>query len=690
MELDALRFGNFTPLGTAVSDWTAVISKLESLKTDAHDQLDGKSQKANWAGVNATVTRQFITRTAKEFGDAVTEATSIRNILQDTYNELVDWQQKLNEAIEHGLKNNLTVVGTGNGGFTVTMNIHPDRAAKGTTVREHSQADVDNLRDEVQRILAKATESDNSAAQVLTALAGQTPLGFSDASYGDRDAAAKALKDAEDLANLIKKKGDGMTPEEFDNLTRQLGAYKNDPLFQEKFATTLGPRGVLDFWADLSDPSDGGNLQRARHDQLGDLQKNLSFTLAGATQSDSPEMRKWEQDMIGLGDQQIKTRGTQVYGFQLMSNLMRVGDYDDTFLNGYGNALVSTEKKMKLPDHYWNGSVGGPPMPKMNFMGDEFGRDPMTGFMTALAKSPDAATEFFNSTVPQDNAEYVLKDRHTFDDTPLNHGDANQSKDATGKALIAAATGVDPNDHNAALVDHTPEHRQVLDRSLKYLAAAGDDFAPEFRDSMAVVLGKHSDETHYSMSALASDPNDPKLLDRGQLLEVTKQISRSQESYGKLNEVLNQEMLQDISNDHPKDPHETLQRAGHTTGFLEEARYQALKTDKHDPSWHAKWLYHGFGAVANLIPFKLGDSAQRGVDALAYQWQLDEQARIEGKIHEQNSQMFAAREHQLMALAKQWDKVNPDSGKDPYTLALEANAAAGNGNNVAKGLAGDQ
>ncbi|MFD6998938.1 hypothetical protein ACFWA5_22295 [Streptomyces mirabilis] len=60
-----------------------------------------------------------------------------------------------------------------------------------------------------------------------------------------------------------------MSPQEFDELNRNLAGYKNDPLFQEKLATTLGPEGTLDFWADLSDPSDGGDLQRARLDQLG-------------------------------------------------------------------------------------------------------------------------------------------------------------------------------------------------------------------------------------------------------------------------------------------------------------------------------------------------------------------------------------------------------------------------------------
>jgi hypothetical protein len=50
--------------------------------------------------------------------------------------------------------------------------------------------------------------------------------------------------------------------------------------------------------------------------------------------------------------------------------------------------------------------------------------------MTALSNSPDAATDFLNRTEPQDNAEWVLKDRPTFDDTPLNSNDGNQSRDA--------------------------------------------------------------------------------------------------------------------------------------------------------------------------------------------------------------------------------------------------------------------
>ncbi|WP_328828366.1 hypothetical protein OHT77_12470 [Streptomyces sp. NBC_00252] len=689
MDLDTLRFGNFASLGTAIDDWSQVVKHLETLEKDAREGLKGLADKASWSGVNATVSREFITKTGGEFTDAHTQATTIYNILKDTHDELVGYHDQLVETISRGLKKNLTVMDTGNGSFTVTMNIHPDRAAKGTTVPDHSQQDVDELCEDVKRLLTRATNSDDTASDALRAIADEAKYGFSGAAYKDRDSAAQALKDAEKYANLIKTKGDSMSPEEFDDLNRQLAGYKNDPLFQEKFATTLGPKGVLDFWADLSDPSDGGDLQRARLDQLGDFQKNLGLTLAGATRSDSPAMQQWENGMVDLADDRIQTRGTQVYGFQLMSNLMRVGDYDDTFLDRYGNALVSTEKKMQIPDHYWNG-MGGPPMPKMNFIGEDFGRDPMTGFMTALSNSPDAATAFFNETQPQDNAEWVLKDRPVFDDTPLDSHDGNQSREATGNALVAAATGVNPNDPHAVPVDHSAENRSVLDRSLKIISGTGDDFAPEMRDDMAKVLVNYGDEVHNTASSLADDPGDPRQLDRHQLLEVTKQVSRDQHAYGILNDGLNKEMVRDIYTDHPSDPKETLLRAGHTVGFLEEARYQALATDKEDPSWNAKWLYHGFGGAVNFIPV-VGDAAQRGVDALAYQWQLDEQARINDDNARQNGEVFTARENQLQKLSDLWIDANPNHGdSNRYTLTSEINGAAFDGNARAQGLAGNQ
>ncbi|WPW29164.1 hypothetical protein P6B95_18425 [Streptomyces atratus] len=683
-----------TALKTAADAWSDMVTQLDRLAGDAFDGMKAKADKAEWEGVNAGVTKAFIGKTAKEFKDAAAEAKGVKVILEDAHTAIKQAKDDLvrirdDEAPGAGIHVDAK------GKVTARHPLEDDAGARHDpdypeALRKQRSA-VEAWQKKIDQIVDKCRETDESFKRALEANVTDRP-DFNAPEYEnlgeEQKDAAEAIKSAEDVARLVKQKGDDMSPEEFDRFNQALARYKDNPLFQEKFATTLGARGTLDFWADLADVSDGGDLMRSRRGDMAEMQKNFSLVLAGATQSDSPAMQTWERDMVKLGEEQIQTRGSRVYGFQIMSNFMRVGDYDDKFLNDYGNALVATEKKMKLPSHYWNDGMGGPG--KLNFMGEEFGRDPMTGFMKALSNSPDAATDFFNTTEPNDNAQYLISGkRDVFDDTPLNHGDSNQANDATGKALLAAATGMNPNDPDAPLAAHGPQHREVLERSLKYIAEAGDDFPSEMRDDMAIVLGNHSDEVHYSASALADDPNDPKLLDRHDLIAVAKQVSRDQNAYGILNEALNKEMVQDINNDHPKDPRETLLRAGHTTGFLEEARYQALKTDKEDPSWNAKWLYHGFGGAANFIPVA-GDAVQRGVDALAYRWQLEEQDRIDGEIQETNSKTFGQREQQLAELARQWEAKNPDSGRSVYTATDDINGAAFDGNDRAKGLLGDQ
>ncbi|MCQ1581185.1 hypothetical protein [Streptomyces parvus] len=706
MDLETLRHGNFSQLNEAVTAWKGVVDKLKVLEADARDDLKAKADKASWAGVNATVSREFITKTVGEFSDAHTQATTIHNILKDTRDELVEYKGELDQALERGRKKNITVVPTGNGGFTVTMLIHPDRAAKGTEVADHSQQDVDHLRDDVQRILNRATESDASAAKVLKAIADQADLGFSGAQYKDRDSAADALKKAEEAAKAIKEKGDEMSPAEFQKLNATLGAYKNDPLFQERFATTLGAKGTLDFWADLTDVSTSNDLARTQLNQLGDFQKNLSLTLAGATQSDSPGMRAWENDMVKSAGERYQTRGSQVWGYQLMSNLMRVGDYDDQFLNKYGNSLVETEKKMKVPGNYWSGGVGGPNMPKMNFMSNEdFGRDPMTGFMTALSNSPDASTAFFTTEEPQDNAKWVLKERPSFDDTPLDDG-PNPALDATGKAMFAAVSGVsDPDADGVKFEEHTPEQSEAMKRSLQFLAQTENDFPAEMRDDMARAMGNHGEAVHKSMS----DPLGSKGLDSGQLMEVSKQISRNKDAYGLLTEQMNIAILGDIHTEAAKtapeenNPEDSLNKAGRTVGFLEEARYQATNDKKDgdltDASWKKTWTYHLVGGV--LTPLgggTLGDPLQRGVDAITSAWLQDKQNEINDTAKDEHQDTYGKRNGQLRAIADEWYQVNKDWARDPshegysegYGVYDAIGAAANDGNDKAEGVVGDQ
>ncbi|MEV6839684.1 hypothetical protein AB0N17_35185 [Streptomyces sp. NPDC051133] len=406
MDFHALYHANFKLLDDAVTDWSTLVKHLADLKKDAEDDLHKAALKADWAGVNAQVSREFVGKTAGEFGDAHTQATTIHNILSDTRNELKTFHQQLTDAVSRGQKKNLTVVDAGDGKFTVMGNTRPDWSSdpSGKTGAT-DQKDVDDLRDEIQGILAKAGESDNTAKTVLMALVDQTTMGFSDASYKDRDAAADAVKEADELAKLAKKNPDDLSVEDFDRLNAGLKKYANDPLFAERFATGLGPQKTLEFWTGISDPNRGNyELGHKRLDQFDDLQRNLGLTLAHATQSDSTGMAEWKRQMIDIGDKPLYGDRGGPMGFQVMSNLMRTGDYDDQFLKDYGTKLMATERRMT-----GNGEHGNPIWQRtgmsswLNRIGDDSGNDPLTGYLKGLSNSPDAATDFLNQ-------QYISKD----------------------------------------------------------------------------------------------------------------------------------------------------------------------------------------------------------------------------------------------------------------------------------------
>ncbi|MEU3278088.1 hypothetical protein ABZ698_13310, partial [Streptomyces antibioticus] len=308
MDLDALRYGNFSKLGEAVTDWRQMTKKLADLKKDAEDNLKAKADRAKWAGVNATVSREFIAKTAAEFADAHTQADSITKILSDTRGELIGFRTQVNDAITRGAQQNLSVIDTGDGTFTVTGNTRPDWASdpsgkSGVT----DQKAVEALRDEIQGILSKATESDKSAANVLRLLVDHAKYGFADASYADRDSAAKAVAAAEKLAKLARSPAD-MSLDDIAYLNRTMEKYNGDSLFAEQFATRLGPKETLQFWTEMT--SAHVNAKGSELETMKSLQKNLSLTLATASFSDSDAMQDWKKDLVAERNTNFRPAGS--------------------------------------------------------------------------------------------------------------------------------------------------------------------------------------------------------------------------------------------------------------------------------------------------------------------------------------------------------------------------------------------
>ncbi|MCF3961721.1 hypothetical protein [Streptomyces fuscigenes] len=482
LTFDQVVHANLSGLEAAVKDWDATVTKLSTLAESA-GSMKAKADKADWAGENAGVTREFVRKTAKEFGDAKTEASSIRNILRDAHTEFAAAKKSLVAVADEAPGKGISIGPDG----VVSYAVHPDRRPKDYDGPKPTQEQFAATRAAIKAGVDRANDADEVAARALRTLVGKDKNDFSGTDYGSLKAASK-VQDAEDAkkAAAIVAKGDDATPAEIKQLNKYLTDNKGDQYFAEQFALDVGAKGNLEFWADMGDPSDGSRLGVDHQDMLKELQKNWSLTLASATHSDSPAMNQWKADTIAAGAEPIHTRGTSPYGFQVMSNLMRYGKFDSKFLHDYGDALIVTENKMTKngmgkPSMFWTSSVGG--MPHLNWSGTDIGRDPMEGFMKSLGHNPQASADFFNSSIdltPGDTSDhkkldafdYLTKDRDWPKDVTGSGESNSYGYDSLGNALESATLGHPYDDPNATVV-RSDDGAKVMEKVVAQYGDAG-------------------------------------------------------------------------------------------------------------------------------------------------------------------------------------------------------------------------
>ncbi|MFE0653609.1 hypothetical protein ACFVZH_34115 [Streptomyces sp. NPDC059534] len=656
LKFDQVLHARLGGLKEAVTVWSETVTKLEKTKEKAETGLQGKADKADWKGENAGVTQAFVRKTAKEFGDALTEASSIRNILRDAESEFQAAKSELERLVGEAPGKGIRIDQDG----VVSYLIHPDRRSKDYAGPKPEQADFEAMRSAIKAAIDRANNADDVASRALRGLVGSDKNNFSGTNYDSLKAASKA-QDAEDAhaAYELYKKGDDATPEEIDKLNALFKANQKDPYFAEKFALEVGPKGSMEYWADMGDPSDGSRLGVDHRDKLKELQTNWSMTLATATHSTSPEMEQWKADVIKAGSEPIQTRGTSPYGFQVMSNLMRVGDYDDKFLKDYGNGLVVTERKMthdgRLPaDRAWH-AMGGMPS-HLNWQGGDLGNDPMIGFMEGLGHNPKASTEFFNSSIDvtpentKDNKkldpfDYFTKDRE-WPEELNDKGDRTKEPgyNALGHALESATTGHPYDAEAEGLKDvRTKENAEVMQ---KVVERYGDDpkymhKQPGIDDSLGKMGAAYIDELNRSletdsdttMEEKKNSPfgnNDDKgksrfgeefdtglLWNRGDAVNFMGIVSQSETGHSTLSaaEMLYTTSVLDEVGPKPgstfderdlTDARTTLRIGSEAQGIMDESRMAQIDKDyEKDSEEHKKavgrtteWVKFGVGAVA--------------------------------------------------------------------------------------------
>ncbi|MFD0417151.1 hypothetical protein [Streptomyces sp. NPDC127108] len=519
-DLLGLRLGK---LASAVDDWEVMARRLDALASgagggDSAALLKRKAELADWKGVNATVGKAFVVRTASEFDDAVASARSVLAILQGAHKAFTHHKQEMERVADSAAKRNIRI--TPEGGAEARS---PGDAAKDGAP---TQMDLIATMRDATRVLQEADETDQVAERALRALA-RGKHDFSDVRVNGL-AHAKDLQGRADADRWAKEvaKGDvaGWSDEKLKRFNEDLDRYRDTPAFAERFATAMGAEGTLRFWRDLAHPADTmGVVGRERAEILGGVQENLSLTLAAATQVDSPAMDAWKRDMIEAGGQRLPAApgagaGSSPYGFDVMSSLMQRGKFDTEFLQDYGDRLLDHEKGLAPFE-------SRPPADQLNHLPGDAPSDAVSGFMESLGHNPEASLQFFHSGPDaKSHWDYLVGhgdgSRNSFYDAaePLGVGGGprDQYETSLGHALESAAirtpydADAPPRPHSAAsasfvnrLVDYYGSNPEYLEDS-KLRGSMGNIAAEYMRDFQDGMNGERRIATNGSNADLGS------------------------------------------------------------------------------------------------------------------------------------------------------------------------------------------
>ncbi|MEU0443360.1 hypothetical protein ABZ202_27110 [Streptomyces sp. NPDC006186] len=404
-------------LGTAVADWKKTVDGLKKAADSARQGMKTKADRARWAGVNATVSREFIGKTAKEIDDLHTEANSIYQVLDDGHSELTALQKQLKQAVDgDAAKLGLRVEDNGDG----TARCFYPHVRGDTDERTQEQLNArQELEERINGILSHAREMDSSVARALEKSHGNDKHNAGHASYG-------SLNDAEveRALELARKRHDMSDAElrELNELLRYNSAEKDGEFATEFYKGLGGPEKALQFYADMAINGTDPDATKNRLAAVQDFQKVMGFTLANATNQDHKYHlpASWGDEFRRLGTQPVGWEPGQwnkPYGYQILGGLLRYGDYDPRFLNPIAEHI--TQLHTKDPYYFVSNKPGGwPDNYGFNPAGGlGTGNEPINSVLEALGHSPRAAEQFFTQPPTAYNEDGTVDRNGTVDTT---------------------------------------------------------------------------------------------------------------------------------------------------------------------------------------------------------------------------------------------------------------------------------
>ncbi|MET9435802.1 hypothetical protein [Streptomyces sp. NPDC006551] len=379
-------------LGTAAQDWGAMAKKLEELAESARNGMKAKAAQANWCGVEADVTREFVDKTVKEFDDAAKQAKGIYRALTEGHATFKRIRTQLRQTVEDAPAAGFLVDARGKVTAKPMDEAQAAYAAQNPEYQRTVQQHLGEWQRRIEELVDACDDADRSLSRMLRANVGDG-RDFSAPKY------TSMKSEQADHAAGLARKGRKLTHDELVELNDLLADNAKNPEFTTTFHEKLGPKGTLEFFGTMStDTENWGKTDSQRLADVQELQRNLGLTLATATDPDHPRHLpdKFGQDLRRLGTERIPVFAGDTnapFGYQLLGGIMRSGQYDKRFLVPVAehaaqvhakdpNLFASSANRLRNP--FNPSGVNGS------------GYDPAVGFLEALGHSPEAAKEFFD------------------------------------------------------------------------------------------------------------------------------------------------------------------------------------------------------------------------------------------------------------------------------------------------------
>ncbi|MEU8763944.1 DUF6571 family protein [Streptomyces sp. NPDC048659] len=687
------------PMDAAATQWTEMIAKLTALRTDAA-AMKSKADTSTWRGENATVTKAFVGKTAKEFGDAVAEAESVRDLLKDAHTLLKTAQDDLKAAYENPPPG-ITIYPNG----VLSHRIHPDRRPAGSTEPVATQAQFDALRGKLEGILQRAAEADELCAWGLRALVRNHPNDFAEKGPRDIGEARRQREDEQrQAANGREAAGlyarwDHLDDKERARLLELVEGGKDVPAFTTELMTNLGYFGREDQEALLLL---AGSLEHGGRDGQvsatdARLYKALSASLATATGPDSPlgtpggVPADWTQRLLatarngnGLPDRHPGALPGGATGWNELTGLMAAdaGDapydpkdpkdsqfrkdkddpvYSEAFLTQVGNGIREWETGRKnaydgVMEH-WQGTQ----------------QDPMKGLLNAMSRNPDAATHYFDPNTT-DNLKYFLEDRKwpgaDVQDKMPEDTQRSSARAEFAAAVDAAATGRPPGtDMSPVGTRHDGAQSAIFERMLAEYAEdtrKNPSAVPvSLRMAMGEMIGSYGSDVNEILGKNMDNPTafNDLTVSRGDLIRIIRSVSEDPQAFGAIHASQTAVVAEGLDR-FPVESYRTedpvmrswVAQSSSVLGTLDGVRGDVIfdlgQAKKDANAWNKMMNYHVIGAPFTGIPWA-GDVIQRSIDVSTADYMNGLNAKVDAETRNNMINHYDNGQRQMLTMLRE-------------------------------------